>query len=119
MWRSLLARDFPGSAPLAASQAKGWRHAYQLEAAGVPGDLCCWYSRASAAEAVLGLPLRYTVNPRTREIDYIEADMELLAVDAFKAGQWRAGRARLHCSGSVVQSVQQPCQQACMQHVSM
>jgi hypothetical protein len=53
------------------------------------GELRCWYSRAELHEAVLGLPLRFTVNPKTQAIDYIEADLELLAVEAFTAGGGR------------------------------
>ena len=38
---------------------------------------------ASAAPEVLGLPLRFTVNPRTREIDYVYATPDLVSFSAF------------------------------------
>ena len=35
---------------------------------------------------VLGMPLRWTINPRTGALDYIQADPELLSTSAFQQG---------------------------------
>jgi hypothetical protein len=85
VWQALLSRDFPTSR-LSASAMSEWRHTFQLEASAVLSDLVCFYSRASFEEEVLGLPLRFTTNPATRRVDYVEADTELLSVRAFKSG---------------------------------
>jgi hypothetical protein len=65
VWRAQLARSFPGSA-LGVAAVADWRHAYQLEARGVAGELQCYFTRAAHTDTVLGAPLRFTVNPVTK-----------------------------------------------------
>ncbi|KAK9828625.1 hypothetical protein WJX72_001162 [[Myrmecia] bisecta] len=85
VWRVLLQRAFPASR-LSASRLADWKHAFLLEANDIVGDLHCCHTKASYQEAVLGLPVRFTVNPRTGVVDYIEADMDLLSLEAVQAG---------------------------------
>jgi hypothetical protein len=42
---------------------------------------------------VLGLPLRFTVNPKTGRLDHIEAELDLLSAEVFAAGGWLPGGA--------------------------
>ena len=50
------------------------------------GDLHCFFTKHPAAEACLGLPLRHTMNPRTQQLDYIEAGLDLVSLDAVHSG---------------------------------
>eukprot|EP00798_Chlamydomonas_sp_ICE-L_P013697 gene13697-19589_t len=96
MWHVFLKRDFPSSQlQPTPGGLPSWHAAYMLEAASCVDEFRCYYTREPACglpaqlgegEAVLGLPLRFTVNPKKRVVDYIEADPNLLSVDAFKAG---------------------------------
>lgn len=69
-----------------ASCMSDWKHAYILEANSILGELCCYYTKASYQDEVLGLPISFTVNPATQAVDYIEAHPDLLSISAFKAG---------------------------------
>ena len=67
----------------------GVLQAYLLEANHVVPRVTCYASGVSpltSSTAVLGMPLQWTVNPRTRQVDYIEASPDLLSLDAFSAG---------------------------------
>ena len=50
------------------------------------GDLQCFFTKHSMAEACLGLPLRYSMNPKTQQLDYIEAGLDLVSLDAVHSG---------------------------------
>ena len=55
-----------------------------MQANNIVGELQCFHSKAGYEEEVLGLPIRFTTNPKTRRVDYIEPDLDLLSVAAFK-----------------------------------
>lgn len=57
-----------------------------LQASAVMGDLQCFFTKHPMAEACLGLPLRYTMNPKTQQLDYIEAGLDLVSLDAVHSG---------------------------------
>ena len=57
-----------------------------LQAGNVAGDLHCFFTRAGFQEATLGMPLRFTVNPRLRAVDQIEASPDLVSLEAFHIG---------------------------------
>jgi len=85
LWLTLLQRHFPGSR-LPGAAMSDWRQAFMLEAASAPGELHCFYSRTPFTSDVLGLPLRYTINPVTQVLDYIEVEPDLMSVTLFAGG---------------------------------
>ncbi|KAK9843303.1 hypothetical protein WJX74_010075 [Apatococcus lobatus] len=85
VWRSMLQREFPQS-QLTASSAAEWKHTYLLQASAVVGDLQCFFTKHPMAEACLGLPLRHSMNPKTQQLDYIEASLDLVSLDAVHSG---------------------------------
>ncbi|GAB4817332.1 hypothetical protein N2152v2_004378 [Parachlorella kessleri] len=86
VWRGLLRRSFPGSV-LHALALADWRIAYALEANCVLPELRCFFSKATWCDEVLGLPLTFTTNPKTRRVDYLAATCnDLVALAAFQAG---------------------------------
>ncbi|KAK9867221.1 hypothetical protein WJX84_008701, partial [Apatococcus fuscideae] len=82
---AVLRKEFPG-AQLTASTAADWKHAYLMQAGNVAGDLHCFFTRAGFQEATLGMPLRFTVNPRLKAVDQIEASPDLVSLEAFHIG---------------------------------
>lgn len=87
VWRTLVSIHFPQHRVRAQSkQVLDWKHAFKVESSTVASQLVCFHSRCGFEEAVLGLPLRYTVNPKTNLIDYIEAYPDILSVEAFSTG---------------------------------
>jgi hypothetical protein len=49
-----------------------FRHAYTMRMQGIVSELCCFYTKASIEEAVLGYGLAFTRNPKTGSVDYVE-----------------------------------------------
>ncbi|KAK9843851.1 hypothetical protein WJX84_001630 [Apatococcus fuscideae] len=83
VWRNLLHREFPCS-ELTASSAADWEHTYALQATAVMEDLQCFFTKAPFTEQILGVPLRFTTNPKTKVIDYIEAGLDLVSQEAVR-----------------------------------
>jgi len=84
VWKELFERFCPAS-QLTASTVADWKHCYLLEVTSIVGDLRCFHSKVDHTEAVLGMPLQYTVNPKTRRVDYISSTMDILSLQAHKA----------------------------------
>src|SRR5688500_18598372 len=49
----------------------------------IMGDLRCFHTKASFDEDVLGIPLEFTINPRTDALDYIYSSMDILSASPF------------------------------------
>ncbi|KAK9843850.1 hypothetical protein WJX84_001630 [Apatococcus fuscideae] len=69
---------------LTASSAADWEHTYALQATAVMEDLQCFFTKAPFTEQILGVPLRFTTNPKTKVIDYIEAGLDLVSQEAVR-----------------------------------
>ena len=91
LWRVLFHRHFPAS-QLAAASLSDWRHAYMLEHSSNAELLRCYHSKATLGALdekrggleVFGIPLTFTVNPRTHEVDYIYSTLDTLSYSAFR-----------------------------------
>lgn len=83
IWQPLLYRYFPDCTLIpkgVVGSCADWRRIWEMEAHGVHYDeLRCFFSKQSFTEDVLGIPLQYTVNPRTENIDYICSTMDLVS----------------------------------------
>jgi stress response protein SCP2 len=110
LWRLLFAQQYPRSA-LTAATMTDWKHCYELEKSHL--QLVCFHSKRSITEnhsantdagnakptpavasgggndqqhhspVVLGIPVSFTTNPRTRLVDQIYSSFDLLSTDAF------------------------------------
>ncbi|KAK9845157.1 hypothetical protein WJX84_002851 [Apatococcus fuscideae] len=65
VWRELLHRQFPFST-LTASSASDWQYTYTLQATAAMEDLQCFFTKVPFTEDILGLPLTFTRNPKTK-----------------------------------------------------
>lgn len=91
LWKHMFSHRYPSS-ELNAQSIAGWKHCFLLEVNHVEADLLCFHTKASFQEAVLGIPLDFSVNPRTQRIDYISSTMDLISSEAIDGGmrltQW-------------------------------
>lgn len=102
LWCPLVQRYFPlcnarpgsfesSSASSSSAESTGramtWKEIFQMEANGVRyEELRCFYSKKSVEEDVLGVPLHYTINPRTGQVDYIYSTMDTLGYSSYVGG---------------------------------
>jgi hypothetical protein len=91
LWKNLFSQWYPSS-ELTAESIADWKHCFLLEVNHIEADLICFHTKVSFREAVLGVPVDFSVNPRTNRIDYISTTLDYVSLDAFKSGlrlsQW-------------------------------
>jgi len=93
LWRTLFAQHYPASALSAASMSE-WKHCFMLELSSNASQLQCFHTKQiygvesdrRAGLEIFGIPLSFTVNPRTQEVDYIYSSMDLLSYSAYADG---------------------------------
>jgi stress response protein SCP2 len=83
IWRSFFRHRFPRSALCPRGPNSSWRHAYMLEANGLAQDLVCFHSLSTKSEDVLGMPVTYTMNPKTGSLDYATSTFDTLSLQSF------------------------------------
>ena len=67
-----------------------WKLAYKLTLTHIVDSLRCSYTHKNFFEDVLGVGLDFTVNPKTRRVDYISLSQDLLSDTAWRAQKVRA-----------------------------
>jgi len=82
VWRREMKQRFPASS-LEPRTAQDWKYVFELEQCQAVQSLQCWHTKQGFREAVLGLPLDFTVNPKTKKTDYIQSSFDLLSHGAF------------------------------------
>lgn len=83
LWKGVLKRKYPLS-DLNPSSMHDWRLCYLLELNKIVDKNRCSVTRASFMEDILGIPIVYTINPKTNRVDYIHSSMDLLSRKAVK-----------------------------------
>ncbi|EPS45064.1 hypothetical protein H072_987 [Dactylellina haptotyla CBS 200.50] len=69
-WKSFFQRCYPNS-DLVASNLDDWLVAFAQESNFAGSEMKCFASKVSMDEDVLGLPIDWTMNPKTKQVDYI------------------------------------------------
>ncbi|PRP81326.1 hypothetical protein PROFUN_04561 [Planoprotostelium fungivorum] len=82
LWQALFKRNHPHS-QLSPQNMKDWKRLFALEVDQVVASLVCFHTKVNFLEDVLGLPITFTVNPRTQQIDYVYSSMDILSRQAF------------------------------------
>jgi hypothetical protein len=82
VWRRELKLRFPHS-QLEPAAAQDWKYVFQLEQVQAVQSLACWHTKQRFQDCVLGLPIDFTVNPKTKRTDYIQSSFDLLSHGAF------------------------------------
>mmetsp|Transcript_64770 Transcript_64770/g.163045 ORF Transcript_64770/g.163045 Transcript_64770/m.163045 type:complete len:928 (+) Transcript_64770:100-2883(+) len=89
LWRHLFSMRYPSSA-LTAKSIYDWKHCFLLEVNHIEADLVCFHTKVSFHSDVLGIPLDFSVNPRTQRVDYISTTLDLISAAAFDSGLRRS-----------------------------
>lgn len=85
LWSLQMSRYHPLSA-LTPVKMKDWKYAFQCELNQAVASLECFHTKKSVLEdssVVLGIPIEFTINPKTQRTDYIYSSMDLLSHEAF------------------------------------
>jgi len=88
LWKNLHQKNFPKSQliPKAASE---WKRVYQLSETKLADRLRCFSTRKTFLEDVLGVGVNFTINPKTKNVDYVELTQDLLSETAFQTNRIR------------------------------
>ncbi|EWC47541.1 hypothetical protein DRE_03161 [Drechslerella stenobrocha 248] len=85
-WKAFFQRYYPHST-LVASTLDDWLAAFAQESNFAGSEMRCFASKVTMDEDVLGLPVDFTINPKTKQVDYIYLvdSSDLLSRTAFLA----------------------------------
>ncbi|KAI8819146.1 uncharacterized protein EV422DRAFT_535255 [Fimicolochytrium jonesii] len=85
VWRDLFSLYAGRSryASVTAATMADWKSAFAMEVNCVADGMRCFASKLTWEEDILGLPITYTVNPKTKCVDYIACEVEMLSRSAF------------------------------------
>lgn len=90
LWRILFHKHYPASQISSASLGE-WKYAFMLELSCNADRLMCFHTKAELGmidarrrrPEVFGIPITFTVNPRTHEVDYIYSSLDTLSFSAY------------------------------------
>ena len=89
LWQSLVYRQFPLCKVIPQGlhgTAGEWKHIFHLEANDARYEhIKCFVTKMTADDDIIGIPLEYTVNPKTKRLDYIYSNMVYISHTAFKS----------------------------------
>jgi ubiquitin-protein ligase/stress response protein SCP2 len=110
IWKELFSRQYPRS-QLTARNLKDWKYLFGLEVNQCAEELCCFYTKATPDEDVLGIAIDFTRcgircllregarvgrsltcmpmdvsrrHPKTNLVDYVYSSMDILSLTAFR-----------------------------------
>lgn len=89
LWSSFFKSDFESSAIKPVSDTQ-WKLAYKLSSSQVLNRLRCFHSKKTFLEDVLGVGLGFTVNPKTKCVDYVKLSQDLLSATSFEKDNIRS-----------------------------
>ncbi|KAI8915227.1 hypothetical protein DFJ77DRAFT_430533 [Powellomyces hirtus] len=97
LWRSLFKQRHgqggiaatASSSSITAAGLADWKTAFALEVNCVTEEMRCFATKLTWEEDVLGVPVTYTINPKTKAVDYISCQVELLSRSAFHTDKVR------------------------------
>ncbi|KAJ3165049.1 Ubiquitin-conjugating enzyme E2 2 [Geranomyces variabilis] len=81
IWRALFGRR--NISVVTAAELQDWKTALAMEENCATDEMRCSVTKVTWEEDVLGLPIVYTVNPKTKSVDYINCEEGMLSRSAF------------------------------------
>ncbi len=63
LWKTLFSQYFPGT-EFSARSLQGWKHVFAVEQNFLLQGLVCFHTKVSFKDAVLGIPINFSTNPR-------------------------------------------------------
>ena len=90
IWKNLCFRYFPNSRnDPQYTTARDPKILFGREVLATKAQLFCFHTRQTFEDDILGIPISYKRNPRTKEIQYISTTLDLLSKDAFQGDKVR------------------------------
>lgn len=77
LWRELFSKHYPKS-KLTASNIADWKFVFMREVDHIMDELVCFHTKHTFEEDVLGIPINFTVNPKTEKVDYVSHSSSLI-----------------------------------------
>jgi len=82
LWKSLFDQYYPGI-NINSRSIQGWKHVFNSDRNFLVAKLICFHTKASFKDSILGIPISYSINPRTQQIDKITSTLDLLSYGAY------------------------------------
>lgn len=89
LWQNIYRSKFPSGRLCGAEGISEWKLACQLEHTGLIGRLRCSYTKETFFEDVIGVGVDFSVNPKTKRVDYVSLSQDLLGHKSFSANKVR------------------------------
>ena len=88
LWRELFSKHYPKS-KLTAGNIADWKYVFMREVDHIVDELVCYHTKHTFEEDVLGIPINFSVNPKTEKVDYVSSSLDILSLTAFNKHQVR------------------------------
>ncbi|GFH55893.1 hypothetical protein CTEN210_12369 [Chaetoceros tenuissimus] len=85
VWSLLMKREFPHS-DLTPSCPREYKLAFKLTRLNLLQNFRCFHTRKTFFEGIIGVGVDYTINPKTRIVDYISLSQDLVSKSSFDIG---------------------------------
>lgn len=85
VWSLLMKREFPYS-NLTPSCPREYKLAFKLTKLNLLQNFRCFHTRKTFFEGIIGVGVDYTINPKTKEVDYISLSQDLVSKSSFDIG---------------------------------
>lgn len=89
LWQSMFRQRFPYS-QLSPKSMKEWKLAFKLTLSKILDRLRCFSTKKTFFEDVLGAGVSFSVNPKTRTVDYVDLSQDLISKTAFDKNKIRS-----------------------------
>lgn len=85
VWSILMKREFPYS-NLTPSCPREYKLAFKLTKLNLLQNFRCFHTRKTFFEGIIGVGVDYTINPKTKKVDYISLSQDLVSKSSFDIG---------------------------------
>lgn len=85
VWSLLMTREFPHS-DLTPNCPREYKLAFKLTKLNLLQNFRCFHTRKTFFEGIIGVSVDYTINPKTKEVDYISLSQDLVSKSSFDIG---------------------------------
>jgi len=82
LWKSIFDQYYPGI-NINTRSITGWKHIFNSDRDFSSAKLICFHTKASYKDCILGIPISYSINPRSQQIDKITSTLDLLSYTAY------------------------------------
>lgn len=82
LWREMFSKHYPKSR-LTPNNIAEWKYVFFREVDHILDDLACFHTKVTFEEDIIGVPIKFSINPVTEKVDYISSTLDLISSTAF------------------------------------